>query len=172
MKLRKAALALALSALLTVGGGGAAHAHDRPVGSQAQPPSEYVYSVVDTEMPAGVKDRAQAALGSRYVELWIAPDQRSYIVGVLDLNPSEVAKLTSEVRRTAPVSFVNRTVSRAQVDQSLAVVAEYANKVGPKIQTYGPDYVAGNVSVETQSASRSSIESALRSEVKEPCRAF
>src|SRR5690625_2584702 len=73
---------------------------------------EYDYSVVGVEPAAHVRDRAQNLLGERYVDLWITPDQTSYVVGVHDVLPKEVARLESAIAEVAPVMVVNRPISR------------------------------------------------------------
>src|SRR5690625_1605747 len=116
---------------------------------------EYDYSVVDVEPTARVRERAQNLLGERYVDLWITPDQTSYVVGVHDVLPKEAARLESVIAEVAPVMVVNRPISRWQLDQLGRVVAEFAADGVGVVNSYALDYEAGAVVI---TASRSNVE--------------
>lgn len=128
---------------------GAASAPGIAVITAATVDPEYVYSVADTESPAAVKHRAQQVLGDRFVELWISPDELSYVVGVHNLTSAEKAQVTALITGTAPVKVVNRPVSRAQLDDFAERLSEVTDTLRPTISSYALDYVAGAVLIST-----------------------
>lgn len=119
-----------------------------PVGGDAVDP-DYSFAVIDVEPAGVVRDHAIAALGERFVELWITPDQRSYVVGVHNLDDSEVPRLEREVTSVAPLRFENRPVSRSALDEFAESAYQIALETSAEVDSFGVDYEAGVVTIST-----------------------
>ncbi|MDR0945825.1 MAG: hypothetical protein LBM66_06665 [Bifidobacteriaceae bacterium] len=98
-----------------------------------------------------VTARAKAVLGSRFVDLWVAPDQQSFEVGVYGLKASEKARLTARIATAGPVELVARAISRAQVQALAKKAATAAERAGQAGYTVSPDYATGDVVVNAPS---------------------
>lgn len=68
------------------------------------------------EFAAETRTRARDVLGERYVEMWLDRDQDHFVVGVLDLGPSEAKELAEKLSGAVDVEVAERLVSRREMN--------------------------------------------------------
>ncbi|MDR0945763.1 MAG: trypsin-like serine protease [Bifidobacteriaceae bacterium] len=122
-------------------------AADAPAQVATLAPGQSIATLTDA-----VTARAKAVLGSRFVDLWVAPDQQSFEVGVYGLKASEKARLTVRIATAGPVELVARAISRAQVDTLVNKAEAAAKRAGATGTTVAPDYTTGDVVVSAPSS--------------------
>lgn len=125
----------------------------------------YEFSVDEVESVESVENRARKVLGDRFVELWFADDQSSYMIGVHDLDSDEVPRLRKAIRRHAAVQFVKKSVSREELDAVAESVEEVLDLNDPNFSSYWVDYKEGVVVVGVEAGSRDQLATAIESEV-------
>lgn len=103
---------------------------DQPSSATVVEASDIPESYVPPRYPSGesgiglvevadeVRERAVELLGERYVELWMAPSQEWLEVGVHDLRAGEAEKIEAELAELAPVTVVDRDLSRSELDRA------------------------------------------------------
>ncbi|MDR1152179.1 MAG: S1 family peptidase [Bifidobacteriaceae bacterium] len=88
-------------------------------------------------------------LGDRFVEFWLTPTQDHFVVGVLDLQASEVAYLESTLSKVATAEVVDREVSRQELDTLAADVLETVEQEA-EITSFGVFYDKGIIEVKVK----------------------
>ncbi len=161
MHKRRTVVLVVMSALLTLGAGSmpgrATPAMPPAAPAPAPAPSERAagvegttgkpVSVADVEAPSVVRDRAAAALADRLVDVWVTPDQASYVVGVHHLTAAETPALLRSLVRRAPVIVVDRPVSRMDLDVVADQVRRSVRLRDLPVQEIATDYESGVVLV-------------------------
>lgn len=127
---------------------------------------EYDYAVINLEPVSVVRARVEKAVGDRFVEIWITPDQKSYVVGIYNLKAGEKKSLEKEVQGIAPVQLVNRDVSRVELEKLGAEIEKLVEAQGIPISSFGLDYEAGAVLVGLETVKPSDVMEQLNKEMK------
>ena len=140
-----AALGNPLPVLLTINGDPArgiwGHRLDGPVYL------EQVQSSIDRELPGDVTDRAKALLGNRFVDLSVGEDQASYIIGVLNLQDSEIDDLTAKLQDQVRLHFEPRTVPASATVELRHIVERAFTTDRQGVRVIGSNLATGRVLV-------------------------
>jgi len=109
---------------------------------EAESTADYV--MLDPQVGEQIEEAARAALGERFVDLWVSEDRSSFVLGVVSPDDSVLA-LAAAWSEMAPVTVVECPVGRDELDQA---VSDVVGLLGDDIAMAGPDYVNGQVMVD------------------------
>ncbi|MDR1295309.1 MAG: S1 family peptidase [Bifidobacteriaceae bacterium] len=99
------------------------------------------------EFAGAVREQALEQLGDRYVEMWMAPAQDHFVIGVLDLAADEAAALEESLGEIVEVEVVERHVARADVDALADSVMQALTESGVQWSEIDRHYERGFVGV-------------------------
>jgi hypothetical protein len=99
------------------------------------------------EFAGAVREQAREQLGDRYVEMWMAPAQDHFVIGVLDLAADEAPVLEETLGEIVEVEVVQRHVARADLDALADSVTQALAEAGVQWSEINRNYERGFVGV-------------------------
>ncbi|MDR1152914.1 MAG: S1 family peptidase [Bifidobacteriaceae bacterium] len=99
------------------------------------------------EFAGVVREQAREQLGDRYVEMWMAPAQGHFIIGVVDLAADEAPALEESLGEIVEVEVVERHVARADLDALADSVTQALTEAGVQWSEIDRNYERGFVGV-------------------------
>jgi V8-like Glu-specific endopeptidase len=135
------------------------------VGLNQEAPSrvigEYRPSVIETESPSQVRRRAEDLLATRFVDIWLADEEQSYVIGVTSLREGESEALAKALTRSAPLTIVEVPVERRELEEVLDRVLQVLQD--QRFSAAWVDYTQGAIRVTVPTVGGEEAKSAIGS---------